>query len=230
MQIRAGNSGCSGTLFRMDSSDQYWLLTCGHCVHRNGETVYIRGDTFQLTGVVERFNRQIDICLVRVNERGRQWPVAKIAETPPARGDRVWHHGFGVDRPGNIERGQITTVGDSRWACWYTTALSSGDSGSGQFLESNGELVALGAWGDRPRFGGASLLQIRAFIWPAGGAPAPNTPPPGSAPFPSPSPWPPSVPGCPDGTCPRPGFYLPSSSFDAWLHGLGTLGGERGEE
>lgn len=191
VRIHSGNSGCSGTLFRMDTSEQYWLLTCAHCVRNVGQAVNIKGDGFELRGQVERFDKRQDICLVRVDERSRKYAVAKIAETPPARGAFLWHKGYGMDQPGNIERGNVLEVGDSYYACWYTTRLSSGDSGSGQFLMSDGTLVALGAWGDRNRYGGASLLQIRAFLWPTGSSSPPRPPS-----------WPIPQPPCPDGTCP----------------------------
>lgn len=211
VQIHSEGSGCSGTLVRLDASEQYWLLTCAHCVRRNGQRVDIRGDNFQLQGVVERANRAHDICLVRVNEQSRKYPVAKIAETPPARGAALWHKGYGMDRPGNVERGTVLRPGDSAWACWYTTRLSSGDSGSGQFTEATGELVALGAWAGRGENGGASLLQIRAFLFPLGG----------SSPSPAPAPaWPAPQPGCPDGNCPPwPRYVEPTKlpDYETWL-------------
>ena len=174
VRIVCGTRGCSGTLFRMDSSDTYWLLTCAHCIPRSQPPVEIHGDGWRMTGNVTKLDRKFDIALVRCNQRGRDKPIAELASVPPAVGQTVWHHGFGVDKPGNVERGAILQVGDAQRACWYTTRLSNGDSGSGQFDDATGKLVALGAWSDPAgRYGGASLMQIKHFL----GSSPPSTPP-----------------------------------------------------
>lgn len=172
VRISSGNSGCSGTLFRMDATDQYWLLTCAHCVRSAGASVDVFGDGgMRLRGVVDRLDRRADICLVRLDERSRKYPVAKIAASPPGVGVEVWHHGFGVDRPGNVERGRVHSAGDSSRNATYQLRLSSGDSGSGIFRQDTGELVGLGGWTSGSLGGGASLAQVRAFLF--GQAPPP---------------------------------------------------------
>lgn len=154
--------GCSGTLIRLDRSNKYYLLTAAHCVGRRETKLWHGKDEYPMR--LLEADKKRDIALYLVGYTGYNLPVARLAKTSPKRGDRVWHHGYGTDRPGNIEHGKILEPGSLRQACWYTTSLSPGDSGSGQFLEETGELVALGNWGGGGRQGGPSIVQIRDFL------------------------------------------------------------------
>lgn len=164
VHFRSGSAGCSGTFLAIGNPRKYFLLTAAHCISGLGVKCEIEFEGRKLTGKVVARQASVDIALVTVEYDGPPLPVARIASSPPAVGDRLWHKGYGVDKPGNVEHGKVVTVGDADDPCWYTTRLSSGDSGSGQFREDTGELVALGCWGSAGRCGGPSWAQITSFL------------------------------------------------------------------
>ncbi len=160
VRISTGTAGCSGTFIRHEGKIK--LLTAKHCVRSVGQRVTIYWQK-KLAGKVERISRNHDLALVAIDgSEELDLPIAKIAGRVSS-GMQAWHHGFGVDRPGNVERGEIINPGDFRRDCTFTVRLSSGDSGCGVFSES-GELIAVGAWGSGRQFGGPSLAQIQSFL------------------------------------------------------------------
>ena len=145
-RLRFGSSGCTATLIERRDGDQHWrALTAAHCcgsVGAKGSITLPDGRTAAVT-VVSR-NTRADLAWLRLDDASLAGlPFARLAASHPPIGARVWHCGYGVDRPGNTETGNVTALPDSNGQIRFLLSVSSGDSGSGIFLESTGELVGV---------------------------------------------------------------------------------------
>lgn len=164
VRIRSGSAGCSGTILLIGDPAEYYVLTAGHCNNGVGSNVTVYYLSQQIVGKVIKSNKSWDVSLVKLNHNSFDLPIAIIAKELPERRVSVWHKGYGVHIPGNIVDGQIIDPGSLKSNCTFTTRLSSGDSGSGQFRQDTGELIAIGNWGSGGIYGGTSLNRIRNFI------------------------------------------------------------------
>ena len=142
-RITFGTSGCTATVIHPRRKDGRWdLLTAAHCVRAVGQkgTAVMAGGR-KLAVTVTAHAREPDLCWLRTDESADDLPFAVLAKELPPPGARIWHMGYGVDRPGNKETG--TYVGPSRYAGMIRVdiSMSSGDSGSSFFREDNGESI-----------------------------------------------------------------------------------------
>lgn len=164
-RISFGNSGCSATILPYGSREAHWYgLTAAHCVSEVGQygRVTLRGGK-TYTATVVAIDRQIDLALFLIRTADTL-PSAQLAKVPPTKGTPIWHAGWGVDRPGNIERGSVVTQADAyRWSR-YRISPSSGDSGAGLFQESDGRLIGVLSASGGGYTLGAGWEAIHAFL------------------------------------------------------------------
>lgn len=184
-------------------SGKYHLLTAAHCIKGERFTA-TTWDGQKLACKVKAVNRQADCAWLETVDAfpaGKSLTAAKLAVPGTTDiGSGVWHHGFGTDKPGNVEKGTLVRGTDSNGQAKFNLSVSPGDSGSAIFLDGlDGEWVVLsvvcctdslarkgGVWGAGP----AAITALRP---PLDGTPAP-TPPPEKVTPPSPD--------CPGGQCP----------------------------
>lgn len=143
-KLRFGNSGCTATVVAPRRADGRWeALTASHCtgeVGSKGRITLKDGRSFTVT-VVAR-NRSADLSWLVTDEAPEDMPHALLATSNPTAGVKVWHQGYGVDRPGNRESGNVQGGPSATGQLAFKLSVSSGDSGGGIFREDTGELVA----------------------------------------------------------------------------------------
>jgi len=141
VRIRSGSAGCTATvLLERPSPSTYWMLTAAHCVRGgpgSGTAVFEHWDKSTVSWTVIRVDAASDLCLALITT-DRQLPGALLADGDPGAGTPVWHQGFGVDRPGSLEKGTVVGGPDRNGQIEYRLSVSSGDSGSGVFRQDTG--------------------------------------------------------------------------------------------
>lgn len=142
-RIVFGRSGCTATVIHPRRPDGKWdLLTAAHCVTGVGQQGTATMASGKKLGVkVSAFDKDSDLAWLVTDDATLELPAAFLAKKLPAGGARIWHMGYGVDKPGNRESG--TYVGPSKYEGMIRVdiSMSSGDSGSSFFLESTGESI-----------------------------------------------------------------------------------------
>lgn len=164
-RITSGGSGCTATVIGPSPvKGVQLLLSAAHCVRGRGAPVRVYHKSGRVyDGVVYAHYPPSDSSLI-VIKTADQLPYAKVAEKPPAEGTRIWHMGYGVDKPGNREEGQVIRAGTERSFAHLSIRVSSGDSGCGFFRKDNGELVAT-CYGTGGGFTiGPGVDAIRSFL------------------------------------------------------------------
>lgn len=143
-RITFGTAGCTATVIGPRRADGRWdVLTAAHCVTRAGQRgVMMTKGGQKLNLTVVSLHTDPDCAWLVTDETPADLPFAIIAEKNPALGAKVWHSGYGVDKPGNREDGEITGVEDANGQLKMSLSVSSGDSGGGIFRADTGELVS----------------------------------------------------------------------------------------
>lgn len=138
---------CSGTVVGPRRDDgRWWIVTAAHCFERGGGvgtrcTYITRGGTSIPSSVVA-VNAQSDVAILVTDERFERLAYVRVASATPPKGTSVYHVGFGQDRPGNKEEGQVIGVMPTRRMVSYRLSASPGDSGGGILLTGGGELLS----------------------------------------------------------------------------------------
>ena len=70
------------------------------------------------------------------------YPFALLADATPTIGTKIWHAGYGVDRPSNREDGTITSGRLPDGKIQMRMSVSSGDSGGGIAIDADGRVVS----------------------------------------------------------------------------------------
>lgn len=145
-RLKHGNSGCTATVIYPRRPDGRWdVVTANHCTGGVGSAATLAlkdGRTLALT--VTAVNRTADVSwLYTVDASIEALPCAMIAETDPTPGTAIWHNGYGVDRPGNREDGEVSGPVTGNGFLPMHLSVSPGDSGGGIFRTDNGELIAV---------------------------------------------------------------------------------------
>lgn len=142
-KILFGNAGCTATVISPRRKDGRWdVLTAAHCISKvgqKGKATMAQGKTFGVT--VSAVNKTADLAWLVTDTDPGELPYAILAKELPPAGTAIWHAGYGIDRPGNVEKGKY--VGPARYPGMIRVdiSMSSGDSGSSFFREDNGESV-----------------------------------------------------------------------------------------
>lgn len=144
VKIQFGNAGCSATIVGPQRSDgRYDLLTANHCMAgqpRDGIAKLRDGRSFSVT-LVSTWKGP-DIAWIVTTVPVGALPYTELADTMPAKGDKVWHCGYGIDKPGNRENGEVITPDNGSGKTEYSLSVSSGDSGGGILLDSSGKVLS----------------------------------------------------------------------------------------
>lgn len=136
--------GCSATVIGPKRQDGRWyVMSAAHCVKDVGQHGTIRFLSGKTTGVqVIAFDRKADVSWMVTESNSEEYPYALLAKTAPTVGTKIWHAGYGVDKPGNREDGEVLALPDTNGQIRFRLSVSSGDSGGGILLNSLGEVVS----------------------------------------------------------------------------------------
>jgi len=143
-RISMGNTGCTATIIGpvADTDDKVAILTAAHCIQvgTKGRMKLKDGREFSFTCVSR--DAKPDVAWLVANRPPGEVPYALLASTTPPVGSVVWHQGYGVDRPGNVEKGSFQGVNDASSQCMFTLSVSSGDSGGGIIALEDGSVLS----------------------------------------------------------------------------------------
>lgn len=143
-RIQFGSAGCTATIIGPQRDDgRWWVLTAAHCVSGVGQggSMKLRdGRSFPLRVVA--MDRRADCCWCLSQGEVADYPNARVALRTPASGARIWHAGFGVDRPGNREDGSVVSGPNGDGQIEMRISVSSGDSGGALVLDETGEVIS----------------------------------------------------------------------------------------
>lgn len=144
IKITSGNSMCTATVIRPRFADGRWpILTAAHCVRGVGASFTARfKDGKNVPGKVVYHSRDFDLAWGVIETR-EELDSASVSPADPSEGTPVWHMGYGVDRPGNLETGRVLRHSPGGTTMYTSLAVSSGDSGSGVFRSDTNELVGV---------------------------------------------------------------------------------------
>lgn len=142
-RITFGNAGCTATVTHPKRADgRYNVLTAAHCVRSVGQRGSMRlrdGTIFAV--IVQGIDKEADCCWLVTELPLSNLPYALVADTLPPSGTRIFHSGFGFDKPGNREDG--TFIKEMRnGQVQMSLSVSSGDSGGGICLDADGRILS----------------------------------------------------------------------------------------
>lgn len=143
-KIQFGNAGCSATVVAPRRSDGRWdVLTAAHCVTAVGQRgkLYTQ-DNRTLDVTVASIHEESDLCWLVTDAVVEGLDYAEIAAEDPKPSVKIWHKGYGIDKPGNLEKGEVVAGIDANGQLRFSLSVSSGDSGGGIFREDTGELIS----------------------------------------------------------------------------------------
>lgn len=178
VRIGFGSAGCTATVIGPRRPDGKWdVLTAAHCTGNVGTvgTMYLPGGRQRPLTVTAR-NTRSDLSWMTVDVGELALPYTTLAREAPVKGTKVFHKGFGVDKPGNREDGVVNSAVNGAGQIQFLLSVSSGDSGGGIINAETGELVgvvcctsAMARYG--AMWGGASVtaMTLKPSITTVGG-------------------------------------------------------------
>lgn len=143
VRISRPGVGCSATFIWPRRADgRYWVLSAEHCGAEGAKwTARFRdGRSVGLTCVAVR--KGADFAWLLSDVDTHIYPSAILRDTDPPVGTKVWHSGYGVDKPGNHEDGVVTALPNADGQIEFRLSVSSGDSGGGIMMDSNGHVIS----------------------------------------------------------------------------------------
>lgn len=165
LKLRLGNSGCTAvTIGGLKDLTGVCAVTAAHCVRGVGQVGQVTtksGKTYECS--VVRIDRRTDCALLQI-KTSDVLPFAKIATQLPAAGVKIWHAGYGVDRPGNTEHGEVVMGENRDGQTQFRLNVSSGDSGGPIYNAATGEVLSVVCCGARLDVWGASCTSIQRLI------------------------------------------------------------------
>lgn len=169
-RITFGSAGCTATIIGPRRPDGRWnVLTASHCVNGVGARGTMTLKDGRRTGLlVTAFDPKADCAWAVTDTNSEAYPFALLADYTPDVGTKVWHAGYGVDKPGNREDGELTAGPDSNGQIQFSLSVSSGDSGGAIVQDSNGRVLSCvcctSARGTRARVWGAGPAAIARLL------------------------------------------------------------------
>jgi hypothetical protein len=143
-RITFGRSGCTAAPIEPRRPDgRYLVLTAAHCVTEVGQRGTLVMKDRRTVGVqVVALDKTADVCWLITDSTTEVLPTLRLADRSPAPGARVWHAGYGVDRPANREDGTVSDTRTSSGKIGFRINVSSGDSGGPIIMTDGGEVVS----------------------------------------------------------------------------------------
>ncbi len=168
---------CSGTVVNGQHADgSYSVVSASHCFKQVGEEAsLILRDGRRVKASVIAIDRTPDIAILRTEAVSTPLPFLLVAAETPTVGTKVFHSGYGVDQPGNVEVGELLERETPDGQAVYHLSVSPGDSGGGICHDAAGKLLSpvccttnLAApgsvWGGRPEKINEMLRSPTAFM------------------------------------------------------------------
>jgi len=119
------------------------LLSAAHCVKSIGEACQYTSRAGRVVRCfVSSVNRQADAALLVSEPLLEPLPYLLVATETPAAGSAVFHAGFGVDNPGNVEKGKVLQRDTGSGQVMFSLSVSPGDSGGGVCVDGSGRLIS----------------------------------------------------------------------------------------
>jgi hypothetical protein len=136
-------SGCTGTVIYPRRDNGEWhILSANHCIPAsNGAGTVTTVDGRKIKVTVKARDPEADVAWFETSGAPDDLAYAILSKELPAVGTEVWHAGYGVDKPGNTERGKVTGAERRDGKIEYAISVSSGDSGTGFFRADTAEVV-----------------------------------------------------------------------------------------
>jgi len=143
-RLTLGNAGCTATIIGPRRADGRWdVLTAAHCSTAPGQIGRLVLPSGRALGVrVRARDTRADACWAETIDTATDLPYALIAENEPPIGAKVWHAGYGVDKPGNREEGVVLAAPDDRGQLRFRLSVSSGDSGGAIVFDADGRVCS----------------------------------------------------------------------------------------
>lgn len=143
-KVRFGNAGCTAAAIYPRRPDGRWDVLCAaHCVSAVGERGTLSLKDGRVIGVrVAALDKTCDVSWFVTDESVDDMPYAKLAAKNPEVGAKVWHAGYGVDRPANREDGEVQESENQSGQTRFLLSVSSGDSGGPIFRADTDEVVS----------------------------------------------------------------------------------------
>jgi hypothetical protein len=140
-RIQFGNAGCTATPIWPPRADGRWdIITAAHCMQGVGSRgTFTTQDGRRIPVRVTVHERGSDLAWLVTESPVESLEYAVLAKQMPQPGSKVWHAGYGVDRPGNREEGELVNPEAGQYQATYMISVSSGDSGGGIFNDATGE-------------------------------------------------------------------------------------------
>jgi len=143
-RIQFGRNMCSATVIGPRREDgKWWVLTASHCIEGQEKKGTMRMKDGRTLGiVVVATNSKADYCWCLTESAKEELPFARVATYDPVPGVKVWHAGYGSDKPANREDGTVAAEENNEAQLQFSLSVSPGDSGGGIFRSDTGELVS----------------------------------------------------------------------------------------
>lgn len=143
-RIQFGNAGCTATVIGTRREDgRYWCLTAAHCVREVGQRgTYTSKTGSRLTVTVQAIDTRADCAWLLTDSTNVNMAFAELATQTPEPGTRIWHAGYGIDKPGNREEGHYVGGPDSNGQLQFKLSVSSGDSGGAIVIDDQGRVLS----------------------------------------------------------------------------------------
>jgi Trypsin-like peptidase domain len=143
-RVQFGTAGCTAAAIHPRRPDGRWDVLCAaHCVSKVGEQGTMTLKDGRRIGVrVAALDKTGDCAWFVTDESVDDMPYAKLAAKNPAVGVKVWHAGFGVDKPTNREDGEVQDAENRSGQSRFLLSVSSGDSGGPILRDDTNEVVA----------------------------------------------------------------------------------------
>jgi len=117
-----------------------------------------------------------DAAWLITDEKNLDLPFTYLADNLPAKGEKIFHGGFGVHVPGNREEGTVVVPDNGDGQTQFRLSVSSGDSGGGICVTADGKVLSCvcctTAKGQMADVWGANINEIRKLrgqvsdVWP----------------------------------------------------------------
>lgn len=136
---------CTATVIGpRDASGRQWVLTAAHCVDQIGErqSIKFRDGRETVVECVAIF-RGPDYAWCRTVPGDEEYPFTYLYDNPLQAGQRVYHTGYGVHKPGNKETGTVDKPEGGNGRYHFRLSVSHGDSGSGIIDAATGKVVGV---------------------------------------------------------------------------------------